>query len=51
MSYNDQEFEDLSSEIMVLKELNQKFAQRLELKENEIVTLCFRNNIRMSREK
>jgi len=37
MSNESQELQDLTNEVLVLQELNHNLAQRLELKENEIV--------------
>ena len=37
MSNESQDLQDLTNEVLVLQELNHNLAQRLELKENEIV--------------
>jgi len=47
MSNESPEFPDLESEVLVLREVNQKIAQRLELKENEIVTFFMREKYKM----
>ena len=39
MSNESQELQDLTNEVLVLQELNHNLAQRLELKENEIVLI------------